>query len=63
MATHTVTATITVDVTNPAALSAFGDGADEAAKVQAAADAGLKELSSIAGRYGFTITGASATVG
>jgi hypothetical protein len=63
MATHTVNATITVDVSNPAALAAFGSSGDESAQVQAAVDAGLKELTSIATRYGFTITDASATVG
>jgi hypothetical protein len=63
MATHTVTATITVDVSNPSALNALGGGAqDEAAQVQAAVDAGLRELSSIAGRYGFTVRDATATV-
>jgi hypothetical protein len=63
MATHTVTATITVDVTNPSALQAIGGGAqDEASQVQAAVDAGLQELTSIAGRYGFAIKDATATV-
>ena len=62
MTSYTVKATITTEVGNSAALQAFGGGADEASQIQAAVDAGLKELRGIAGRYGFTITDASATV-
>jgi hypothetical protein len=51
MTDFTVNATITVS----------GDAGD-LAKIQAAVDAGLKELPSVASRYGFTITGADATV-
>ncbi len=62
MATHTVNATITVEVTNPTALNAISSGGDESSQVQAAVDAGLQELRSLAGRYGFKITDAKATV-
>ena len=51
MTDYTVTAKITVS----------GAGTDRA-KIQAAADAGLKELDGIASRYGFTITDSSASV-
>jgi hypothetical protein len=51
MTDFTVNATITVS----------GDTGD-LPKIQAAVDAGLKELPSVASRYGFTITGADATV-
>ena len=50
MATHTVQATITVETDM------------DREKIQAALDAGLKELPGIACRYGFTITDSSATV-
>lgn len=51
MTDYNVKATITVS------------GADtDRAKIQAAVDAGLKELNSVASRYGFTITDSSATV-
>ena len=63
MSTHTITATIVVDITNPAALNAVGGSSgDERAQVQAAINAGLRELPSIAQRYGFKITESSATV-
>ena len=62
MATHTINATITVEVTNPTTLQALGGSGDEAAQVQGAVDAGLKELRSIAQRYGFRIVDADATV-
>lgn len=63
MATHTVNATLTVEITNATALSAIGaSGADERAAVQAAVQAGLKELPSVAQRYGFRILDSSATV-
>ena len=51
MTDYTVNATITVS----------GDDNDKA-KIQAAVDAGLKELTGVATRYGFTITSSSATV-
>lgn len=63
MTSFTVTANITTEISNPAALAAFGGGAgDDTAKVQSAVDAGLNELRGIASRYGFTITDASAVV-
>ena len=66
MTTHTVQATLTVEITNPSALAAIaaiaGGGGDERAQVQAAVNAGLRELPSVAQRYGFRITGSSATV-
>jgi hypothetical protein len=67
MATHTISATITVEITNPSALAAVsaisgGTGGDERAQVQAAVNAGLRELPSIAQRYGFRVTESSATV-
>ena len=63
MSTHTITATITVDITNPAMLKSIGGGSgDEREQVQAAINAGLRELPSIAQRYGFRITESSATV-
>ena len=49
------------DYTVRATLTVSGDAADRA-KIQAALDAGLKELPGIASRYGFTITDASATI-
>jgi hypothetical protein len=51
MTDYTVNAKITVS-----------GGDDDRAKIQAAVDAGLKELNGIASRYGFTITDSSATV-
>jgi hypothetical protein len=51
MTDFTVNATITVN----------GDVGD-LPKIQAAVDAGLKELPSLASRYGFTVRGAEATV-
>jgi len=63
MSSHTITATIVVDITNPSALNAISGGSgDESAQVQAAINAGLRELPSIAQRYGFKITESSATV-
>lgn len=59
---YVVDASFTVEVTNPTVVAAIGGGGDELAQVQAAANAGLKELQSIAGRYGFTITGSTANV-
>ena len=44
-----------------ATLTVSGGDADRA-KIQAALDAGLKELPSLASRYGFTVTDATATV-
>jgi hypothetical protein len=51
MTDYTVHATITVSGSD-----------DDRAKIQAAVDAGLKELTGIATRYGFTITDSSASV-
>jgi hypothetical protein len=51
MTDYTVNATITVS-----------SGEGDRARIQAAVDAGLKELNGIASRYGFTITESSATV-
>ena len=63
MTTYTVHATIQVDVTNAAALTAIGGGAgDERGRIQSALDAGLAELPGIASRYGFAVKSASATV-
>jgi hypothetical protein len=45
-----------------AAITVSGD-ANDLPKIRAAVDAGLKELPSVASRYGFTITGSDATVG
>ena len=66
MSTHTVTVTLTVEVANSAVLSVIpgvnAAGADERAQLQAAADAGLRELQSIGGRYGLKVSNATATV-
>lgn len=63
MTKHTVTATFQVEVTDPTALNAIaGSSGDEASRLQSAADAGVKELSRIAGRWGVDVTSASATV-
>jgi hypothetical protein len=51
MTDYTVNATITVS-------GSEGD----LAKIEAAVDAGLKELPGIATRYGFTVTDSNATV-
>ena len=67
MSTHTVTATITVEITDPTVLAAIpglhAAGDDERAQVEAAVNAGLNELKTIAGRYGFAVVDAEATVG
>lgn len=63
MTSYKVNATITVEVTNPSVLSAIGGaGGDERAQIQAAVNAGLKELPGVAQRYGFRVTDSSATV-
>ena len=63
MTTHTINATITVEITNLAMLAALGGGSeDERSQVDTAIHAGLRELPSIAQRYGFRITESSATV-
>lgn len=49
------------DYTVRATLTVSGAESDRA-KIQAALDAGLKELPGVASRYGFTITDASATI-
>ncbi len=51
MTAYTVNATITVS----------GDE-DDRAKIEAAVQAGLKELPGVASRYGFTVTDSSASV-
>jgi hypothetical protein len=67
MTNYSVTVTMTVEVSNPsavAAVAAIGGaaGADERGQVQAAANAGLDELTTVGRRYGFTISEASASV-
>ena len=66
MTTHTVQATITVEITNPSALSSIssvtGGTGDERAQIEAAVNAGLRELPPIAQRYGFRVVESSATV-
>ena len=63
MSTYSVTTIMTVDIANPAVVAALASGAgDERQQVQAAADLGLKELSRIASRYGFTISQTTAQV-
>jgi hypothetical protein len=61
---YRVDASFSVDIANSAVASALGGGqtGDQRATVQAAADAGLRELESFARRYGFTISDATATV-
>lgn len=51
MTDYTVTATVTVS----------GSEGDRA-KIEAAVQAGLKELPAVASRYGFTVTDSSASV-
>lgn len=63
MSTYTVTTIMTVEIANPSVVAALASGAgDERQQVQAAADLGLAELSTIARRYGFTISQATAQV-
>jgi len=64
MTKYTVTATIDVEGSNPRALAALagGSGGDERSQIQAAVDAGLRELPRVAQRYGFQLSDASATV-
>ena len=67
MSNYSVTVSMTVQVSNPSAVAAVAairgaTGADERGQVQAAADAGLDELTTVARRYGFTISEASARV-
>lgn len=62
MATHRITANLTVEVTNPSTLAAIAGGGDERAAVEAALEAGLKELPAIAQRYGFRILDSSVSV-
>ena len=61
---YVVDATISVEVTDPASLptAAAGNVNDQRAQVQAAVDLGLKELASLAGRYGFKVSDAAAKV-
>jgi hypothetical protein len=54
MTSYKVNATLTVEVANSTG--------DDSATIQAAVDAGLKELPGVAQRYGFRITDADATV-
>jgi len=67
MTNYTVTATFTVSPDSPEALArvaalAGSSGADERSQIEAAANAGLKEIPGLVRRYGFTVTDASATV-
>lgn len=64
MTKYTVTATLDVEISNPTALEALagGGGGDERSQIQAAVDAGLRELPGVAQRYGFRISDARATV-
>jgi hypothetical protein len=63
MSSYDITARISVSVENAAALGSVARGSgDEKAQVQSAIDAGLQELSRIAGRYGFRVIEATATV-
>jgi len=65
MSTHTVTVTLLVEVTNSKVLAVIAGaqaGGDERAELQAAADAGLRELKSLVGRYGLRVSEATATV-
>jgi len=64
---YAITATITVRITNPAAVAAVaamsGAGAgDERSQLQAAIAAGLKELPAIGQRYGFQVIDSHADV-
>jgi hypothetical protein len=61
MASYKVNATITVEVTNPSALTAFGGG-DERSGIESAVQAGLRELPGVAQRYGFRVIDTSASV-
>jgi hypothetical protein len=49
------------DYTVHATLTVSGDAIDKST-IQAALDAGLKELPGLAARYGFTVSDASATI-
>jgi hypothetical protein len=65
--TFTVTATITVRVTDPKAVhdlarAAGVDGGDERAELEGAVAAGLQELPALVSRYGFEVTGSEAHV-
>ena len=67
MTNYTVTATFTVSPDSPEALSrvaslAGSSGGDERSQIEAAVNAGLKEVPGLVRRYGFTVTDASATV-
>lgn len=56
MTTHTVHATITVEVNNGSVLAAIaGDQGDERARVERALQTGLRELPAIGQRYGFKV--------
>ena len=62
MTTHTVHATITVEVSNSSILGSIGGGGDERSQVERALQAGLRELPAIGQRYGFTIIGSEVSV-
>lgn len=65
MTTHSVSVTLTVEVANPAVLSMIPGvqaAGDEKSQLQAAVDAGLRELRSIAGRYGMKVSDASGSI-
>ncbi|MEO6533810.1 MAG: hypothetical protein ABIO06_09585 [Pseudolysinimonas sp.] len=64
---YTVTATITVRITNPTTVTAIsamtgGGSGDERSQLQAAMDAGLKELPGIGQRYGIQVLDSHADV-
>ena len=65
---YVITATITVQVTNPsavraiAAVSGAGVSGDERADLEAAVGAGLKELPGLVQRYGFQVVDSHAVV-
>ncbi len=67
MASYTVTAHITFEITNPSALQAVAalsgsTGGDELAQVEAAVRSGLSELPRVGERYGFKISDSDANV-
>jgi hypothetical protein len=67
MASYTVTATITFDITNPSAFQAIASltgstGGDERDQVEAIARSALMQLPTVAERYGFHITAGDAMV-
>jgi hypothetical protein len=64
---YTITATITVRITNPTAVATIAaltgaGGGDERSQLEAAVAAGLKELPGIGQRYGFQVLDSHADV-